>query len=625
MKKILCILLALMTVLTLVTACQTPTSNPEEATTDGATSDDGTRETESDAVTEEDSTTEDATTEEETTEEETTEELKEPTEFIPLVISSTSYITIVYPKNAKGYESNVANDLASFIQKHGGIIPTVKDDEQPIDPRKTEILIGNTARTPAELRSDALAAGEMVIDQLENGKLVINGSLGDTLYGALEMLEEQILTYGNAQPDTLLLPDTALYQGYVPALREEFFTVGSLKTEGIYECGDQCYMLLFKEASEAVLYDYLEILKSCGLKEREAPRKVIGHAGNLYASYANAKIAATVFYTDHNKELRVMVEPTNKNGYFSYVNDNTATNVCEPLFLQVGTGRSSGMCYIFRFSNGEFFIYDGGFDDSVASYEEAQCTQRIVALLKQHAPDPQNIRIAGWLITHPHIDHIGSLMYFCNNYLDDESITVENILLNIPSDFVSDQDTSSTGFATKMHTYRAGLAKAIAAGASIHKTRAGQVLQFGDATLEILYAHEMRMPATLKASNNLSIVSRMTVADQIFIITGDTQTDSNKVMEAMYKGSLACDFYQTPHHGYGSNTNTLARAVNPTWVLWPCSQGRYNEVSNKTHNAFFFSSDSRVQGSYLADSHTWTFCLPFTGSNYVVMKNTVIQ
>ena len=131
----------------------------------------------------------------------------------------------------------------------------------------------------------------------------------------------------------------------------------------------------------------------------------------------------------YNGEARVFVEKKAANGYFSYVNDNTAS-VCEPLFLQVGTGQDSGMCYIFRFSNGEFFIVDGGFDDSDATYGHAKSFARIAATLEQYAPDKNNIRVCGWLSTHPHVDHIGALAYFAKNYFDYPNITVANVMYN---------------------------------------------------------------------------------------------------------------------------------------------------------------------------------------------------
>ncbi|MBQ2734534.1 MAG: MBL fold metallo-hydrolase [Clostridia bacterium] len=637
MKKIFCVLLALITVLSLVTACADSDPNPEEATPDGKS----TEETTSKEVIFEESTVEETVpsgtesgaagssaqtdTEEETTEEETTrgEGSIEPPRAVPLVLDGFSCVTIVYPNEYKDCEINVANDLASVIQELSGVLPTVMSDAALPDDTKLEILIGDTNRTHSMLVSEALKPGQLAI-QMAGGSLMINGSLGDTLYYALEFVKEQLQVQAFAAEGMLVLPQTAMYLGYVPMLREEFFTVDSLNASGVYECGDQCYMLLFEKATSSTMYHYLDILTGSGMVEKEAPRTVLDNTNNLYSTYFDETVMATVFYTDHNKQLRVMLEPVAKNGYYSYVNENTE-KVCEPLFMQVGIGEHRGMCYIFRFSNGEFFVYDGGFDDAEKDYSSLQNCQRIVSLLRQHAPDPNDIHIAGWLITHPHIDHIGALVYFCNNYADDETITLETVLINIPSDFVADQDTSSTGLSKKMRYYRQILEKVDETGTVLHKTHAGQVLQFGDATLEILYTHEMRMPQTLYGSNNLSIVSRMTLEGQTFLITGDTHTYSNKVMEPMYQGQLKCDFYQTPHHGDGPSTNTLAKVANPTWVLWPCAQDRYDSASQKSHNDFFFSSASNVKSMFVSDVQTQIFNLPFDGTNYTVIQNTTIK
>ena len=114
---------------------------------------------------------------------------------------------------------------------------------------------------------------------------------------------------------------------------------------------------------------------------------------------------------------------------------------------------------------------------------------------------------------------------------------------------------------------------------------------------------------------------RFTVEGQTFLITGDTTTKSNRVMEAMYGSLLKSDFYQTPHHGYGGNTNTLAGLVDPTWLLWPCNDTRYAIVKDFDHNAFFFGSSSHVQAAFIANNQTFVFQLPFHGTNYTVTQN----
>ncbi|MBR2018978.1 MAG: MBL fold metallo-hydrolase [Clostridia bacterium] len=620
-KKLLCVLLMLAMILSVITAC---TSNTDPKDTDTEAESTG----EEASSEEETSTEEESTSEEESTLEEESsfeEETEEPSSFLPLVLKGVSGVNVIYPSAYKAVELEVAQKLVDYIAKAGGATPGLKVDTERVDSEKLQILVGDTKRTEESLRSAKLGTVTYALQLTENG-LVVNAGSGDALKFALTKLQDAADTYGSFQEGSLFLPDTALKTAYAGALSECLFTFA--EPTNVLECGDQSYMLYFENMSVPSMYDYLAHLEANGFAEKEPIRAVLNHVNNLYSTYSNGKATVTVFYTANENACRVIVDPVETNGYASYVNDNTE-KVCEPIFLQVGLNPEgadvqNGMCYIFRFSNGEFFIFDGGTNDK--SFAEGQNCQRIVAMLKEYAVDANNIHIAGWLVTHPHTDHIGALEYFCNNYANDKTITLENVLINNPADSVADQDTSSTGLAKKINKYREALEKVVATGTKLHKTHPGQVLHFGaDATLEILYTHELRMPETLYGSNNLSIVSRFTVEGQTYLFTGDTHTYSNRVMQALYDGSLKCDFYQTPHHGFGSNTNTLARDVDPRWVLWPVGPDVYESAAQKTHNKYLFSSDSRVEQMFVAKFRTYVFELPFTGSNFTVFDNTAVR
>ena len=414
-------------------------------------------------------------------------------------------------------------------------------------------------------------------------------------------------------------------------LSETLLKVGS-NTASIYDDGTGCDMLLFNNASASTFTSYQTVLTNYGMTVVEPKRSVLNNSNNLYASYADEKLFATMFYTGDNSQLRVFFEPVQGNGYYDdlRVANNTA-EICEPLFFQVGTGAASGMCYIFRFANGEFLIADGGFDDSSSSYQNCQ---RIVKILKDYAPDPNNVRVAAWLITHPHIDHYGAIQYFCKNYANDSTITVENVLWNGYSDsFIKSEVTNGDSLVTKMNSYKTQLAKLAANGTRIHQTHLGQKMLFGDAQMEVIYTHEARIGVNKQSGsgNSLSIVAQVTVEGQTFLITGDTTTNANTRMEAMYGSSLKSDFYQTPHHGHGGNTNTLAGLVDPTWVLWPCDDARYKAVqavdtTDFDHNAYLFSSKyTPSKHHFVAGFDTFVFELPFTGTNYTKTANTTIE
>ena len=391
------------------------------------------------------------------------------------------------------------------------------------------------------------------------------------------------------------------------------------------ENGDGAYIACFMKAEPASLLAYTAGLVANGYKQLQA-RRVLD-SDNLFEMYGNGTHVISVFYLAHKKEIRVTVETKEINGYYQYVNENKASDICEPLLLQVGCGPdgtklNAGMCYIFRLSNGEFVIFDGGHDDD--RYPLGENGQRMYQLLKKYAPDPEHICITAWLITHPHADHVGPLSYFIKHYLDDPTFTVKHLLVNYPSDEVLMEDprvgVEKPKFYREQHE-----ALARAKGTVVHKSHAGQVLELGaDAALEILYVHELRLPGALYGANNLSIVSRMTVCGQTYLFTGDSKAHANRMLERMYGARLHSDFYQTPHHGMGPNTLTLAEVVDPKWVLWPVGEGRVEVSRDKPHNAYLVGENNHVEAIFLGRFVTHEFKLPFDGTNYTVTENQPI-
>ena len=619
-KRILCMLLATILTMLTVAACGAGDMNPQGTDTSTTVLE----ETTTEAETTEETTTEDRSEEESTTEEETTPPEPEPETYVPLIAQGVLQCCVVYPADFLDYEKAAAEELVRFLEEKSGLRPVLKTDAQPADPALLEILVGDTARTADSMKREALSYGRYALQLTKNNKLVLNGGLRESLNFAVEEVERGIARWGLQTAGTVQLPDTVLNLTYVPPISECMFIFGTKPLTQLIGNGGQSYLLYFADVSAADFSIFCNTLNENGFETVEEPRMMMDTYTNFYTMLSNGEIMATVVLTSHNEQARVFVEKIEDNGYFSYVNDNTE-KICEPLFFHVGTGLLHGQCEIFRFSNGEFFIVDGGISDAHATYGYAKNGTQLISLLKKYAPDPNNIRIAGWFLTHAHEDHTGVIQYFYKNYANDPTFTVENIFYNNYSPTVIWEKESDAGWVVPLalRLERELEAYAAATGASIHKVHPGQILYFGDAKLEFIYTHEMRICAsTLTSINGLSIVARFTVEGQTFLITGDTTTKSNAVMEDMYGDALRSDFYQTPHHGYGGNSTTLAGHVDPKWVLWPCNTERYTEVKVKNHNAYLFdSARNRVEAHYVAEDKTVVFSLPFDGTNCTVIDN----
>ena len=86
------------------------------------------------------------------------------------------------------------------------------------------------------------------------------------------------------------------------------------------------------------------------------------------------------------------------------------------------------MCYtetLYKSSDGSFIIYDGGFSNSNTD------GRKLNDVMTEQAPDPNNITIAAWVITHAHGDHHATFASEFTKYRS--KVKVENVIFNPPS------------------------------------------------------------------------------------------------------------------------------------------------------------------------------------------------
>ena len=538
-----------------------------------------------------------------------------PSTDVKIVENETTNFKVVYPfdyDNLTFVAKDYAKQIADTIHSLTGVKVEQKDDYVPKnethDSEALEILVGYTTYDETKQLMDTIGYGDYAIGFVGN-KLVITAPSTTALAVATTRAIE-ILTEGYSQSDNSisLAKDLKETSTVVPMLNK-LPRYAAADSFSLTDAGDGSYVLAVGDVTLDEHNSYLELVKAAFTLKEE--RNILNDT-NRYTLYTDGTDAITTIHTSYNNAARVIIEPIASNGYYAYENKGGA-GALPPLLIQVGlnpTGSDTqnGMCYIVRLSNGKFMIWDGGHDDSV--YKEGQNCQRLVNVLRGYAPNPSNIRIACWLITHPHTDHIGALQYFCNNLSKFSDVTVENLLVNLPSDIQAMQDTSSDGLEVKMNKYRSVIKKLTDKGTVLHKSHPGQVYQFADAKLEILYSHDMRAEKPLKESNNLSIVSKLTIAGQTILFNGDTHTRSNEVMIKMYGEDLKVDFYQTPHHGFGPNDYRYPELARPAYTLLPIGPDAADKVRDNAWMTYLFSHSN----IYTAKFNTMVFLLPFDGA-----------
>ncbi len=375
---------------------------------------------------------------------------------------------------------------------------------------------------------------------------------------------------------------------------------GSEKRDG----GDGSELQVLKGSSEEAYKAYCKELESQGF----APYAKNTLGANSFATYQSNKSIVNVMFYGFDGSLRVATDSKAKISLPA--KEAQFSTACDPLFFSVGlasdteTKNKNGLCYIFRLSDGSFIVYDGGWDA-----RSNRMADKIMKVLEKNAPNPDNIVISAWVITHAHSDHVGGFINFTSMYRD--NVTVKNILLsNASEDFQAAHSMTS-----KVTAFNDSVSKYM--NASLIKAHPGQKLVLADAAIEVFYTMDLYDAATLHEYNATSIVTRVTIGGQTFMMTGDMdETDASqngRHLVDMYGDALKSDFVQVSHHGYEGLDVAFYRQVKAKYVIWPASKVGYEEMKNKERNSLFKSLTSKEL--IVARDNIATVTLPYDGKS----------
>ena len=497
-----------------------------------------------------------------------------PEELFEIYKDGSLISVIIVPEKVTSEENSVARRMQNVIfQRTRQQISIIKDSEVESAPAGA-IIIGKT-KLPESQAVYAELPVRSTLAKVEDGKLII----GFTRKTSADVVVNKLVTAMSGDYESTVGIPLNFCESYsaLPALSD----IPSLDGTEKYSVGKGSEMTYGSSTPEKfkAFCAELDEIGFVKLYEQES-------AGNLFATYQGEDIYVYTYYTAYSGKIRVITGPLAEMASVSY--DTGAAKTYTPYITSIPQP-DNGLGLIMRLPDGRFIIVDGGYKND----------DRVYAALRDLVPSGK-ITIAAWFITHPHIDHYGGFTDFITNHSTDSSIVIERLMLNFanPESFYAVEDGDKTVEWDVNFIYNT--IKEYAPDLTITQVHTGQIIDFGDATMEILYTMEDLMPKELPNINDSSLAIRLKMGGSSFMILGDTCYRSGPIMHDMWGEYLKSDMVQIAHHGQWPSVESIYHDIAAEVVIVPAKLSRYKSDISDSH----WKAQTTAYLSYAKDLYT---------------------
>lgn len=234
-----------------------------------------------------------------------------------------------------------------------------------------------------------------------------------------------------------------------------------------------------------------------------------------------------------------------------------------------------GEAYSIITPEGDLYLIDGGF--------QGEDGQRIAQYIENHGG-----KVKAWILTHPHVDHIGAFLDFMasnadkvetvyyspftREFFEEEEDPAVYEVLNNPNAILFYQFLETQEATKDQVEYIPMLT--------------GDTLSIGDLQLECFASFD---PNRHDVNAN-SLVFTISYEDFVLLLTGDMTELTLEDMRKEISAEAICwdaDIIQIPHHGYmaGIGSDALYQATKPEYALLDCTIEEYenNSVNIQGH------------------------------------------
>lgn len=467
--------------------------------------------------------------------------------------------------------------------------------------------------------------------------------------------------------NTTLINQTVGDFNNVTLVTQETTDATTSAVANIFDAGNDYRMYLLTNMEETEYESYCCSLTSIGY--------VLESENEMSSSEENENVARTYYFSEEgymihtywaefSQEVRTLIAeveesqlaPLQKSSETAVTSEKSDTS-CTPLFHQLEALNYSdsgyhdgGMGYIIRLTDGRFIIVDGGHrtetidpaDTSGKTYADNDAYD-IMKFLAENAPDPDNIVIAAWFITHAHNDHGGAFIHFTKHQDQHKTnvekatgitvgtITLESLMFNAcdTEEQMAYCESMTKDIESMMTDYWTD--------ALVYKPLTGQVYTFANTSIEILYTMSDFLPNVITQESDVtednggingdyniqSVVSIVDIDNTVdksdrFFIMADTTATACDEMSRRYGDYMASDYVQVAHHGINEITGQancrrhgatqeiyeyILKDDKSTVAMWPTSVDRYNNriVSTVAVN-YWLVTEAPVKEHWIAES-----------------------
>ena len=357
--------------------------------------------------------------------------------------------------------------------------------------------------------------------------------------------------------------------------------------EGFYICdidlGQGSKMSIAKDTTAADYKEYLKKLEESGFTFY-ADNKI---GNNLYATYINSDHIVNVMFIEAFAQTRAIVDERETFALPGLAHENKYEDNGKNALILLSDGAvgwPGRMGYAYKLADGSFFLIDGGYTEiGPHGNSSADC---IIAMLEKYADDPDNIKIAAWLITHIHEDHFGGLLDMSFSDELRKKITIEKLIYNEPSDT---EMIAHTNGSTHLLDWAKHFDAAVERWApkQLIKAHPGQVFYLRNLTMTVYSSQDLLLGAknsltgkyitSLPEHNETSVVTKIEFMGKTALYLEDSGICAHRdVFDPVYNTELQADILQVAHHGYGNTGgNFIYKYIEPSMVFWPVCRNHF--------------------------------------------------